>query len=97
MLGFTGILLQEVKYVELAEVVKSLCVSTILSETDSPHLLVPVHQREKYNTPCGVATVCDRTEGYPLKEVLTAKFQERVSWKKDSILIETVMYYQHVQ
>ena len=74
-LGFTAILLQEVRHLELKEVVKTLPMSRILLETNSPHLLAPVHQQEKCNTPYILVAVADRVaelKGMPLKEEVSA-------------------------
>ena len=75
MFGFTAVLLQEVRHRELEEVVRTLPMSKILLETDSSHLLAPVHQQEKYNMPYGLVAVAERVaelKDIPLREVLSA-------------------------
>ena len=74
MFGFTSIILYSNRHNELDQVVKSLPLSKILLESDSPYLLAPVHQNEKFNSPYGVIAVAERIaelKGVSLKEVLT--------------------------
>ena len=74
MFRFTVVLLQEVRHPELEEVVKTLPMSRILLETDSPHLLAPIHQQEKYNTAYGLVAVAEHLaelKGMPLREVMS--------------------------
>ena len=88
MFGFTAISLLEVRDQELDEVVKTLPMSKILLEMDSPHLLVPIHQQEKCNTPYGLVAVAERVpelEGMPLKEVLSASIFK--AWKLYNIVL----------
>ena len=63
------------RHPELENVVKTLSMSKILLEMDSPHLLAPVHQWEKYNTPYALVAVAERMaklKDMPLREVLSA-------------------------
>ena len=75
MFGFIAVLLQEVRHSKLGEVVETLPMSRILLETDSPYLLAPVHQQEKYNVPYGLVAVAECVAGLkdmPLREVMSA-------------------------
>ena len=70
--GITAILLREERHPELEAVVDLMQLEEILLETDSPHLIAPVHGRG-HNTPYGLVEVARRVaelKNYTIDEVL---------------------------